>query len=113
MRMSEIPFGVTDWSEIATEVHKGDAGEAIWRVQYFGPEDNRIRVRMMDYSPGYVSDHWCAKGHVIFCLDGAMTTVLEDGRSFELRAGMSYQVADGAERHRSHTAVGARLFVVD
>ena len=42
-----------------------------------------------------------------------MTTTLEDGRRFELSPGISDQVADGAERHRSATGVGARLFIVD
>jgi hypothetical protein len=42
-----------------------------------------------------------------------MTTDLEDGRSFRLAAGQSYQVADGDGAHRSHTDTGARLFIVD
>ena len=32
---------------------------------------------------------------------------------FTLRAGMSYQVADDAGAHRSSTATGATLFIVD
>ena len=68
---------------------------------------------MVEYSPGYVADHWCEKGHILFCVDGELHTELEDGRSFTLKPGMSYQVADGAEPHRSRTAKGARLFIVD
>ena len=68
---------------------------------------------MVDYSPGYFADHWCEKGHILLCLEGSLTTELADGRVFVLNPGMSYQVADGAEPHRSHTNVGARLFVVD
>ena len=68
---------------------------------------------MVEYSPGYVSDHWCEKGHIILCVDGELQTDLKDGRSFTLKPGMSYQVADGGEPHRSHTATGARLFIVD
>ena len=67
----------------------------------------------MDYSPGYRADHWCAKGHILFCLEGELQTELQDGRTFTLRPGMSYQVADNAEAHRSSTAIGARLFIVD
>ena len=113
MRIADIPFGTTDWSAIAPEQHAGDAGEAVWRVRHFGPADNRIRVRMVEYSAGYEADHWCEKGHILLCLDGTLTTTLEDGRKFELSPGMSYQVADGAEKHRSRTESGARLFVVD
>ena len=109
MRIDNIPFGTTDWSAIAPTTHQGDTGVATWRTQQFGD----IRVRLVDYSPGYVADHWCSKGHIIFCVDGEMTTDLKDGRSFILKAGMSYQVADEDGEHRSHTEQGARLFIVD
>jgi quercetin dioxygenase-like cupin family protein len=72
-----------------------------------------IRVRMVEYSPGYEADHWCAKGHILLCLEGELHTELGDGRWFTLRPGMSYQVADGAEPHRSSTRTGAKLFIVD
>ena len=113
MRMENISFDTTDWSRVDATVHRGDAGEATWRTRHFGPEGNSIRVRMVEYSPGYVSDHWCRKGHILLCLDGELETTLEDGRRFVLTPGMSYQVADEAEAHRSQTSVGARLFVVD
>ena len=109
MHMSDIPFGVTDWNQIEPVEHSGEQGMAYWRTQQFG----NIRVRVVDYSPGYSADHWCVKGHVLLCTQGELHTVLEDGRKFTLTAGMSYQVADHAEPHRSHTAVGARLFIVD
>ena len=109
MQMSGIPFGTTDWMSVAPTTHPGDIGIATWRTRQFGD----IRVRMVDYSAGYVADHWCQKGHILFCVDGELKTDLADGRSFTLMPGMSYQVADGAEPHRSHTATGARLFVVD
>jgi len=107
--MSEIPFGTTEWSKVPSTVHNGDTGVAHWRTRQFGA----IRVRMVEYSPGYVADHWCAKGHVLLCLAGELHTELEDGRQFVLTPGMSYQVADDAEPHRSRTAVGATLFIVD
>lgn len=113
MKLTDIPFVITDWSTVPTERHAGDVGEAIWRVQFFGPTENRIRVRMVEYSPGYEADHWCSKGHIILCLEGSMETTLEDGRVMPLKAGMSYQVADGAEAHRSRTVTGAKLFIVD
>ena len=113
MKMTDIAFNTVDWSAIAPTRHNGDVGHALWRTQTFGPESNKIRVRMVEYTPGYESDHWCSKGHVLFCLDGELETTLEDGRVFNLKPGMSYQVADGAEPHRSKAPKGARLFVVD
>ncbi|MDR8016314.1 DHCW motif cupin fold protein [Ectopseudomonas guguanensis] len=109
MQISDIPFGVTDWSEVPATEHPGERGIARWRTCQFGA----LRVRMVEYSPGYLADHWCHKGHVLLCLEGELSTELEDGRVFVLKPGMSYQVADGAEAHRSSTSLGARLFVVD
>lgn len=109
MRMSDIPFGTTDWEGIERTEHSGETGSATWRTQHFGD----IRVRMVDYTPGYLADHWCEKGHILLCLEGELLTELADGRSFLLTPGMSYQVADGAEPHRSSTKTGARLFIVD
>ncbi len=109
MKMTEIPFGTTDWSTIPPTEHHGETGLAHWRTQHFGD----IRVRLVEYTPGYLADHWCVKGHILLCIDGELHTELEDGRTFTLKPGMSYQVADHAEPHRSYTAVGARLFIVD
>ena len=109
MQMSDIPFGVTDWSTIDHTEHKGERGLAYWRTRHFG----NIRVRLVEYTPGYLADHWCVKGHILFCLEGELHTELADGRQFVLSAGMSYQVADDAEAHRSSTPIGAKLFIVD
>jgi quercetin dioxygenase-like cupin family protein len=109
MRIDNLPFGTTDWSAVEPTRHPGERGEALWRTRQFG----EIRVRMVEYSAGYLADHWCTKGHILFVLDGELHTELEDGRQFVLRAGMSYQVADQAEPHRSSTPTGARLFIVD
>ena len=109
MQMSDIPFGTTDWSQLAPTEHKGERGCAYWRTQHFGT----IRVRMVEYSAGYRADHWCEKGHILLCLAGDLETELADGRTFRLRPGMSYQVADKAEAHRSFSPSGATLFVVD
>ncbi len=109
MNMTGIPFGTTDWSTVEPTEHRGERGTATWRTRQFGA----IRVRMVQYSAGYRADHWCAKGHILLCLDGELHTELEDGRRFVLRPGMSYQVADAAEPHRSSTESGATLFIVD
>ena len=109
MKMDGIPFGTTDWSGVARTEHSAEAGKAFWRTQQFGD----VRVRMVEYTPGYVSDHWCSKGHILLCLEGELHTELDDGTVHVLLPGMSYQVADGAEAHRSTSPQGAKLFVVD
>ena len=109
VKMSGIPFGTTDWREVPVTEHPGETGVATWRTREFGG----IRVRMVEYSAGYLADHWCEKGHILLCLEGELDTELADGRTVTLTPGTSYQVADGAEPHRSRTRVGARLFIVD
>ncbi|MCO5120475.1 MAG: DHCW motif cupin fold protein [Burkholderiaceae bacterium] len=109
MNMQDIPFGTTDWQDVEKTVHPGESGVAYWRTRNFGG----IRVRMVEYSPGYLADHWCVKGHILLCLEGELETELQDGRRFVLKPGTSYQVADNAEPHRSRTNTGAKLFIVD
>jgi hypothetical protein len=109
MQIADLPFGTVDWNAVEATTHPGASGSARSRIRQFGD----VRVRMLDYSPGYVADHWCTKGHFLLCLAGELTTELADGRRFTLTPGMSYQVADGAEAHRSSTHIGATLFVVD
>lgn len=109
MKMNDIPFGITDWSTLSPTEHDGTTGKAFWRTQQFG----EIRVRMVEYTPGYLADHWCEKGHILLCLEGRLETELEDGRKFVLTPGVSYQVADHVEAHRSFTDIGAKLFIVD
>jgi len=109
MKITEIPFGTTDWTQVEQTEHKGETGTAYWRTREFGA----IRVRLVEYSPGYIADHWCSKGHILLCLEGELITELQDGRRFTLKPGMSYQVADNAEAHRSVAPAGAKLFVVD
>ena len=109
MDMKNIPFGITDWSKVEATEHPGDTGMAYWCTRQF----DAIRVRLVEYTPGYLANHWCEKGHILFCLEGELHTELADGRQFVLTPGMSYQVADNEEPHRSHTDTGARLFIVD
>ncbi|MEW6195270.1 MAG: DHCW motif cupin fold protein [Bacteroidota bacterium] len=109
MEIKEVPFTVIDWDKVETEEHSGEIGKAIWKVFKKG----NIRVRMVEYSPGYIADHWCKKGHVILVLEGEMTTELDDGRKFVTSKGSSYQVADNDGAHRTFTETGVKLFIVD
>ena len=109
MIMNNIPFEALDWAGVSSERHPGETGYADWKVRQCG----NIRVRVVEYSPGYKADHWCTKGHILYCLQGDMTTELKDGRVIELHRGMSYHVEDEHFPHRSFTANGAVLFIVD
>ena len=109
MNISGVPYAITDWSKVEIKEFVGTTGVAYWRTQQFGD----IRVRMVEYSPGYLADHWCSKGHIVLCLAGELFTELKDGRKFILTPGLSYQVSDNEEPHRSYTSNGATIFIVD
>lgn len=110
MKLPGSAFTAVDWTQIAPTEHPGARGFALWRTVDIGD----LRIRRVEYSPGYAADHWCARGHVLFVVSGTLTTELADGRVFELTAGMSYHVSDdGDSPHRSHTDGGATLFIVD
>lgn len=109
MHMPAAAMTVTTWADVPATEHPGETGVALWRTRTFGD----LRVRMVDYSPGYLADHWCSKGHVLLCLEGELEVELRDGARFALRPGDSYHAGDGEPAHRSATARGAKLFIVD
>jgi hypothetical protein len=110
MQLPKTPFTVADWAAVPPTRHPGEQGAATWRTLNFGD----MRVRMVEYSAGYLADHWCDRGHVLLVLEGELDTELRDGRRFTLTAGQSYQVSDfGDAAHRSSTRAGAKLFIVD
>ena len=88
MKIPSFPFQTLDWSSVPKEEHKGDTGMAFWHIQ----QVNDIRVRMVEYTPGYLADHWCSKGHIILCLEGEIETELKDGRIMKLTKDMCYFV---------------------
>lgn len=109
MKMTPLPMSITDWSQVESTEHPGDVGTAIWKTRNF----NEIRVRMVEYTRGYIANHWCLKGHVLLCLRGYLDIELGDGTRLYLRAGQSYHVGDGEPPHRSSAPEGAHLFIVD
>lgn len=110
MKIPALPFTVTDWSAVEPTIHPGDSGTAEWRTLNIGD----IRVRQVTYSPGYVADHWCERGHVVYVVAGEVVNELKDGRRTVLTPGMGYVVSDnGDSPHRSVTEKGATLFIVD
>ncbi len=104
-----IPFQTTSWSSLPSTEHKGDTGTAFWKTLEFPG----LRIRMVEYSPNYLADHWCEKGHIIYCIEGEMDTELADGSIHKLSVGMSYQVSDGLSSHRTSSKNGVKLFIVD
>ena len=109
MNIPGHPFETIDWSAIPKEEHKGISGIASWQIVMMG----EIRVRMVEYSAGYVANHWCSKGHIIYCIEGEMETELKDGRKFILKKGMTYHVGDSSDDHRTSSEKGCKLFIVD
>lgn len=106
---ANIPFQTIDWSAIEKTIHPGESGTAWWQtLQLPG-----LRIRIVEYSPGYLADHWCQKGHIVHCLQGAFISELANGESFELSAGMSYVVSDELSSHRSVAAAGVKLLIID
>ncbi len=109
LKIDSFPFNTIDWDNIPKEEHQGETGKAWWQVQ----KVNDIRVRIVEYSKEYKADHWCSKGHIIYCLEGEMESELDDGRKLTLKKGMCYFVGDNDEAHRSTTINGCKLFIVD
>jgi hypothetical protein len=107
--MSAIPFETIDWSGLEKVEHKGEKGTSFWQtVQHGG-----LRIRIVEYSPGYLADHWCKKGHVVHCLEGDFITELKSGEKIKLGKGMSYVVSDEMSSHRSFSELGVKLLIVD
>jgi hypothetical protein len=109
MKIIAFPFTLIDWATVEGEKHAGITGFAEWKIKQLGD----VRIRMVEYSPNYLADHWCDKGHIIFCVDGRMTTELKDGRKILLEKGMTYIVGDDSGSHRTFTETGVKLFIVD
>jgi quercetin dioxygenase-like cupin family protein len=109
MDTENIPFQVINWENVIKTEHPGTTGMAWWQTMQF----NGLRVRVVEYSAGYLADHWCQKGHIVYCLEGEFTTEMEDGDSFQLKRGMSYIVSDELSSHRSVTQNGVKLLIVD
>jgi len=107
--MENITFQSIDWTKIATTEHKGEIGTAFWQtLQYSG-----LRIRIVSYTPGYLADHWCQKGHIVHCLEGDFVSQLETGEDFSLESGMTYVVSDNLSSHRSVSKNGVKLLIID
>jgi hypothetical protein len=109
MDQQNIPFQTIDWTTIPKEEHPGEKGSAFWRTLQF----QGLRIRIVEYSRGYIADHWCRKGHIVHCLEGEFVSELQDGRKFSLTKGMTYVVSDELSSHRSMTKNGVKVMIID
>ena len=109
MNNKNIPFQTIDWSKVPKTTHKGETGVAYWQtVQFQG-----LRIRIVEYSAGYIADHWCQKGHIVYCLEGEVVNELKDGTRSILTPGISYVVSDDLSSHRSASKKGVKLLIID
>ncbi len=107
--MNKIPFQTITWDKIQKIEHTGETGTSFWQtIQFDG-----LRVRIVEYSSGYIADHWCQKGHIVHCLEGEFISELENGGEFSLSQGMTYIVSDNLSSHRSISKNGVKLLIID
>ena len=109
MNNKNIPFQTIDWSGIPKIEYKGEVGVAYWQTTQF----EGLRIRIVEYSKGYVADHWCQKGHIVHCVEGDFVSELKDGGKFILTKGMTYVVSDEFSSHRSVAENGVKLLIID
>lgn len=109
MIKSTIPFQTINWSLVSKTIHPGEKGSAIWQtIQFEG-----LRIRIVEYSAGYLADHWCRKGHIVHCLEGEFISEMETGESLSFKKGMTYVVSDELSSHRSISGQGVKLLIID
>ncbi len=106
---SNIPFQTIDWKAIPRTEHNGEHGMAFWQTMQF----SGLRIRLVEYSKGYLADHWCKKGHIVHCLEGEFVSELQSGEEYTLGKGMTYVVSDDLSSHRSRTDNGVKLLIID
>lgn len=107
--MNPIDFQTIDWDNIPKKEHKGETGTSFWQTKQF----NGLRIRIVEYSSGYLADHWCQKGHIVHCLEGEFISELESGEKVSLHKGMTYIVSDNLSSHRSISNDGVKLLIID
>ncbi len=104
-----FPFQIINLLDFSKTEHKGETGTAYWQTF----ESQGLRMRIVEYSAGYAADHWCKKGHIVHCLEGTFVSELSTGEKFAFHKGMTYIVSDNLSSHRSITATGVKLLIID
>lgn len=109
VKMENIPFQTIDWTSIEKVKHTGETGASYWQTMQFPG----LRVRIVEYSIGYLADHWCEKGHIVYCLEGEFVSELSTGEKIKLKKGETYVVSDKLSSHRSKSETGVKLLIID
>lgn len=107
--MDNIDFTSINWDDVPKTEHVGETGTAFWQTLQF----DGIRMRIVEYSKNYLADHWCTKGHIVYCLEGEFESELQNGDVFKLSKGMTYIVSDELSSHRSFSSNGVKLLIID
>jgi hypothetical protein len=107
--MSNIPFQTIDWNTIEKIAYPGETGTAYWQTMQL----DGLRIRKVTYSENYLADHWCQKGHIVHCLKGNFVSKMATGEEIQLTEGMTYVVSDDLSSHRSISAAGVELLIID
>ena len=106
---TNIPFQTIDWKTIPKVEYEGETGNATWQIVQFPG----LRIRIVEYSKGYLADHWCQKGHIVHCLEGEFISESQNGDKFTLKKGMTYVVSDELSSHRSFSKNGVKVMIID
>lgn len=109
MKIESIPFTFVNWEEVEKVRQKGETGFAIVQTAPL----NDITIRLVEYSKNYLADHWCTKGHIVYCLEGQFVLELHTGEKYILLKGMSFIVSDDVSNHKAYSKSGAKIFIVD
>ncbi len=110
MKIKDVPFEVIDWNSIPSKKYKGATGTSYWRTVNSG----NIRVRKVEYSPEFKSDHYCSRGHILLVLEGELFIEIKNGSTYNLQAGNSFQCEDDESNpHLAYSEKGAKVFIVD
>jgi quercetin dioxygenase-like cupin family protein len=110
VELKNVTAGVTDWSQVPASEQRGESGRATFRARQIGD----IQLRLVEFSPGFRTERWCPKGHILLVLSGTLTVEHQDGPTYRLSAGMTYHAPDDAgSPHRAFSDDGAEFFIVD
>ena len=107
--MKKISFQTINWNNLPGTESCGISGTSYSQSKEFPG----LKIRIVEYSAGYLADHWCQKGHIVYCLKGEVINEQEDGEQFNLKEGMGYVVTDNMSSHRSRTEKKVKLLIID
>ncbi len=109
MSTQNIPFQTIDWSMVPITEQKGERGVAYSKTTQF----QGLQIRIVEYSGGYAADHWCDKGHIVYCLEGELIIELKDDINYKLTEGMMFVISDELSSHRLVSETKVKVLIID